>query len=66
MVRTYYRICREDGTDTPAQSRKLGTPAYGFSSPVRALRYCPKGGYVEERHTDGHNDWAGAIILRRD
>ena len=62
---TYYVPKTALGTDTPAQQRKLGTPAYGFRTIARALAYTPPGGFVEERHKDDRDDWGGRIVATR-
>lgn len=62
---TYYVPKTALGADIPAQQRKLGTPAYGFKTIARALAYTPPGGFVEERHTDGRDDWGGRIVATR-
>ena len=61
----YYVPKTAQGADTPAQCRKLGTPAYGFKTIARALAYTPHGGYVEERHNDGRDDWGGRVVATR-
>ena len=64
-TQTYYVPKQPDGSDTPAQRRKHGTPAYGFKSIRRALVYTPSGGYVEERHCDNTYDWCGQIVAHK-
>ena len=61
----YYVPKTAMGKDTPAQQRKLGTPAYGFPTIARALAYTPLGGHVEERFCDGQDDWGGRIVAIR-
>ena len=63
MTQTYYEVVHhETGLPTPAQARKLGTPAYGFRTIARARRYCPAGYCVQERFNDGRQDWIGNIV----
>lgn len=62
MTITYYVPKTADGADTPTQARRYGTPEYGYATLSTAMRYAPVGGYVETRHTDGINDWAGNTV----
>jgi len=65
MTITYYEVLTEQGEPaTPAQAAKYGTMAYGYKTLARAIRECPDGAYVSERHTDGLNDWGGNIVYR--
>ena len=65
MTTTYYVPMEASGLPTKAQRRKLGTSAYGFRTLPRALVYTPAGGYVEERHCAGCQDWAGRIVANK-
>lgn len=62
-TRTYYVAKTAEGADIPAQARKLGTAKYGYRTIVQALRNTPPNGYVQERHCDGSDDWAGRIVV---
>ena len=64
--RTYYTAKTADDKDPPAQAKKLGTKAYGYRTIAIALRYTPKGGYVEERHSWKDQDWSGRVVARKD
>lgn len=61
-MKTYYTAKTAEGANTPAQAKKLGTPAYGYATLRQALRYTPPGGYVEARYCDANGDWAGEIV----
>lgn len=66
MTRTYYEIVNDDDQPaTKAQTRKLGTPQYGYASLVRAELMCPNGCAVRVRYDDGTNDWSGHVVALR-
>lgn len=62
MTSTYY-IHLGSSTDQPTGPRAkwVGTVRYGYSELKEAIRRCPPGSYVQERHSSGSNDWAGRI-----
>ena len=61
-TRTYYEVVDADGNPTPRQRKKLWTPKYGYQLLKTAIRNCPSGYVVRERHTDGWNDWSGRVV----
>jgi hypothetical protein len=63
MTRTYY--VHEDadtGTPTGPLAKHLGTPKYGYRLMKVAIRHCPIGSVVVERHEDGCHDWSGRLV----
>lgn len=67
MTITYYVVVAPDGTASLAQQRKQGTPLYGYRSMALARANAIRSGMppdsmIEERHTDGSDDWAGRVM----
>lgn len=66
MTSTYY-VHLDSSTDKPTGPRasKHGTVGFGYSSLKEAIRRCPPGSYVQERHCTSSDDWAGRIKFVR-
>ena len=65
-TKTYWsHIDHETGQPAGPRAKFWGMAQYGYKTLARAKLHCPLGACVQERHSDGGDDWAGRIIWCR-